>query len=328
MKILCCVPHEYYGIPGTVSEIYSYFVQSLREMGHIVHHFDQVHQSFDRIAMNDFFLSIVKNGGYDLVLVNMIEDEFIPEVLDEVKKYTILVAWNSDDDIRWESYSAKWYPNFSYMITTYRHIFNSYKKDYPNLLLSQWACTGRYEGIGVAKDIDFSFIGQMYKERAVQIKQIQRSLPIQVYGKGTITSFRGRLKKWLAARLGILCPQEGNVLPDEAAVKAIWNRSKVSYTPLDAWVKGHLQIKARVFDMGLSGTVMLCNKNPDLYEFYEPGKEYVEFGEIDDCISKAKYLLSHENERRKIAEAYYRRTKAEHMWHHRFEKIFATIGLH
>ena len=88
-----------------------------------------------------------------------------------------------------------------------------------------------------------------------------------------------------------------------------------------------MQIKGRVFDMGLSGTVMICNRNPDLYEFYEPGKEFVEFENMEECISKVKYLLRNEKERRAIAEAYYKRTKNEHLWSHRFAKLFLEMGL-
>ena len=72
---------------------------------------------------------------------------------------------------------------------------------------------------------------------------------------------------------------------------------------------------------------MLCDRNEALHDFYEPGKEYEEFENLEDCIDKARYYLRHESDRRKIAEAYYKRTNAEHLWQHRFEKLFKEIGL-
>ena len=44
-----------------------------------------------------------------------------------------------------------------------------------------------------------------------------------------------------------------------------------------------------VFDQGLSGTLMLCNRNEALPEFYEPGKEFVEYDDISDCLEKIQY---------------------------------------
>jgi spore maturation protein CgeB len=110
-------------------------------------------------------------------------------------------------------------------------------------------------------------------------------------------------------------------------VNNIWNRSKISFTPLQSSHLNKLQVKGRVFEMGLSGTVMLCDRSPALYEFYEPGKEYVEFSDMKECVDKAQYLLAHDSERLRISGAYYRRTRAEHMWHHRFEKLFSAMGL-
>jgi spore maturation protein CgeB len=276
--------------------------------------------------MNDFFLSIVKHGGYDLVWIVMLRDEFMPEVLCEAKRYSLLLAWNSDDDVRWDEYSSKWCPNFSFMITTYRHIYEAYKNTHPNLILAQWGCTGRYDGWNVKKDIDFSFVGRLYPQRRKQIEAIGRRLPIVAYGKEERSGRRTELSNWAKKIFG-LSPVAGDALSDEAAIKEIWNRSKLSYTPLDAWDGSHLQVKARVFDMGLSGTVMLCSTNPSLYEFYEPGKEFWEYQDLDDCLSKAKYLLAHDHERHEIASAYYARTKADHMWSYRFDKIFHEVGL-
>ena len=326
MKILTCVAHEYYSLPGTVNDVYIYFVECLREMGHIVHYFDYVHQDFDRESMNEFFLSIVKDGGYDLVWMTRSEDEFFPEVLDEAKKHAIILSWNSDDDVRWKDYSSKWYSHFTYMVTTYRHIYEANKEKYPNLLLSQWGCTGHYEGLDIKKDIDYSFVGRIYKGRAQEIRKISKSIPMKIYSKDKIQSFPEKFKRKVAKVLDIPWENKKLALPDEKSLKGIWNRTKISYTPLGSWTDT-IQVKARLFDMGLSGTVMLCDKNQDLYEFYEPGKEFVEFEDAEDFISKAKYIIKHDSVRKKIAKAYYKRTKAEHLLYKRFESIFAEIGL-
>lgn len=51
------------------------------------------------------------------------------------------------------------------------------------------------------------------------------------------------------------------------------------------------------------------------------------FDSLEECADKARYYLHHEAERRRIAEAYARRTQAEHLWRHRIEKVLHEAGL-
>ena len=79
--------------------------------------------------------------------------------------------------------------------------------------------------------------------------------------------------------------------------------------------------------MGLSGTLMLCQQSPSLDRYYEPGKEFIAFHDLEDCAEKARYYIEHDAERQKIAEAYYKRTRAEHMWENRWQQLFKEIGV-
>lgn len=330
MKILSCVAHGYYASEVIAAYEYLSFVDCLCTMGHVVHHFDYRRQAIiDREAMNDFFLMLAQKGGYDIVIVVTNTDQFIPSVLDEARKSTVIMAWNCDDDWRWDDYSSKWTKHYTYMVTTYKHVYEANKGKHPNLVLNQWGCTGLNEGISVEKDIGVSFVGYCYGERRQHIEHLQKTLGLVAYGKNVPSprNWKTQIKRNVARLFRIPWNGPNLELPDQDAVKNIWNRSRISFTPLEASTSGKLQIKARVFDMGLSGTLMLCNRNEALHEFYEPGKEYVEYEDLDDCIDKARYYLKHESERREIAEAYYRRTKAEHLWQHRYEKLFKEIGL-
>jgi spore maturation protein CgeB len=114
---------------------------------------------------------------------------------------------------------------------------------------------------------------------------------------------------------------------DFVTVNQLWNRTRVSFTPLDSNDGTVRQIKSRVFDMGLSGTLMLAHRAPRLDDYYEPGREYAPFDSLEECADLARYYLRHEAERRRIAEAYARRTLAEHLWKHRIERVFKAAGL-
>ena len=331
MKILSCCPPGYYAKTTGVSYEYLSFVEIPRLMGHTVHNFDfHLACKYGKDHMNDFFLSIVKNGGYDLVFIQTYKDEFIPEVLDEAKKYSITMAWNTDDDWRWDRYSCKWVEHYTFMVTTYRHIYEENKGKHPNLLLSQWGCTGFDDGFSVPKDIDISFVGACYGTRIKPVTRLCKEFGMAAYGKnvGSPRTWINIWKERFARRiLGLEIITKDLELDTQSDVKNIWNRSKISFSPLESSKGDVIQIKARVFDLGLSGSVMLCTKNPAMYEFYEPGKEFVEYETMDECVDKAKYLLKNESERSGIAKRYYERTKKEHLWTHRFTDLFKKVEL-
>ena len=88
-----------------------------------------------------------------------------------------------------------------------------------------------------------------------------------------------------------------------------------------------LSVKSRTFEMGLSGTLMLCEHSPNLERYYEPGRECITFQTLEDCAEKALWYLSHESERMRIVRRYCDRTLREHMWKHRFEDLFKQLGI-
>lgn len=329
LRILACIPLHYYeSLSITLS--YYYVAEVLRRMGHTVHVFEFVEQGrCNREGMNDFFLSCVIGNRYDLVFVETSLDEFDPDVLDEAAKRTVTLAWNSDDDWRWESYSSHWCKHFTYMVTTYRGVYEENKKTHPNLLLSQWACTGFFDGADVPKDLDFTFVGGIYPRRAAFLTRVRKTTSLKVFSRSTLppaTRIGACRRKAARALYGQPVSPVGNRL-DYADVNEIWNRSKVSLTPLEASQDGHMQIKGRVFEMGMSGTVMLCSRSAGLEEFYVPGREYLDYATAEECCEKARYLATHEQARLRIARAYRQRTLAEHMWDMRYRQLFSQVGL-
>lgn len=372
MRILSCLARSYYGDPVAVNPFYYYFVEIPRRMGHEVFYFDHVQQArLDKASMNDFFLCAIRGGNFDCVLVETVSDEFLPDVLDMAKTLTCTVAFNSDDDFRWLDFSSQWVGHYSYMVTTYRHIYEAVRQACPNVLLSPWASGWAYDGVAVAKDIGVSFVGGIHADRARRIAELRKQVPIESYGHGTQTSqatygrfiklagkwlsekVTGRhgagnaLRNWLLERLGVV--RDGIGFEE---VNALWNRSKISFTPLnlsesqaaqklnmaqrmgkghsgsawDAWTSP-MQIKGRVFELGSTGTLLLCDRNPAIDEYYARGKEYEDFETLDECVDKIRFYLAHEDARHRIARAYYDRTKCEHTWEHRLNRLFSQTGL-
>ena len=326
MRILSVVRQHYYGTPNVPEPLSLYFTVPLRQMGHDVETFDhfEEHRVYGKDAATVRLTERIRGGGYDLVLYQTSGEEPVDiSAVAETARKTCLAAWNSDDDWQWET-TRQFASHFTYMITTYPHIYEQQRAACPNLLLSQWGCLGLFSDFGRKKDIDFSFAGAVYATRSSACRYLRRRTGLECFGRGTrllrlgIPYFRGAFHlTWIAgAALGF------------EEINSIWNRTRVSYTPMTGGPHGEvLSIKSRTFDMGLSGTLMLCEHSPNLEQYYEPGRECVTFETLEDCAEKALWYLSHESERARIATRYYERTLREHMWEHRFTDLFSQMGI-
>jgi spore maturation protein CgeB len=337
MKILAVSFYYYYGSPKGLEPQFYYLFKVPQKMGHEVDFFDYVTAAKIGIEhMRRLFLKILKGGNYDAVFLATHQDEFDFETLAQARKFSKIIAWNSDDEWRWDSYSRNYASHFDFMVTNSPGIYQRHRSAFPNLLHAQWACTGFWDGRKTEKNIDFSFVGQIYGLRNKQVQELAERVGLQYFGRGSgkvprklesSRNLRTMAKNVIRHALARINNGQVDDTISFEEVNALWNRSKISFTPLDSSTQEVRQIKSRVFDMGLSGTLMLAHHAPFLDSYYEPGKEFVPFETIEECVEKAKYYLQHERERQQIAEAYARRTQAEHLWEHRIQKVLAGAGL-
>jgi spore maturation protein CgeB len=336
VKFLFCAGLTYYGTPGTRDPVYYFFVDTLQALGHQVDCVDTSAYGYreqGREAFNEDVLRRLRTGGYAAMIVVAFADEFPPEALDQMRRHVTTIAWNSDDDVRWDSYSRHYAPHYALVYTTYRSVYETQAAAHPNLRLSQWACPSRFRGFDRPKDLAFSFCGQAYGPRLKQLYDLRSRAGLRFFGKGT-RLFTGhywpdRVIRAGGERIGRLTGLQvfrDSFLPYEQ-VHELWSRSRLSLNLQRSSDGTRLQIKSRTFEMGLSGTAMLSEPAPALELYYEPGVEFIPYATIDECVEKARFYLAHEPERRAIAAAYARRTEAEHLWTHRLARILEDAGL-
>lgn len=363
MKILSCCPLSYYGEQHGITLSYDLFVRVPRLLGHHVVPFDYLFAAkLDKDAMNDHFLSLIKGGNFDFVIIETADDQFYIDVLEKARKIVPIIAWNSDDDFRWSSYSEKQYSLYSMMFTTSEKIYEIAKKNYPNLRYSQWGCTGFSCSSNTLKDIDVSFCGALKRERVIELRALnEKGMKIYVRGKGSEqlgssikelekiafrrirrgknSGFRKELSRWIVARAG----GSSNALSYEE-LHTIWNHSKIIYTPLKLEKSQQdmkrkqfetlgitytdddkYQCKSRIFEQGLSGAMMLLDRNLFLKEYYVVGEEYEDYSSKEECIEKIYYYLKNPKARQKLAANYTKKTVAKHLWKNRFVSIVNEI---
>ncbi|MGH9424420.1 MAG: hypothetical protein ACRD3J_30895, partial [Thermoanaerobaculia bacterium] len=270
MRILSVVSRGYYGQENTVEPMYLAFTDPLRHLGHEVEHFDHArsNKKIGPAATGEQFLATVRKGRYDAILYQTASQEarYIGEAVREAGRHAPTIAWNSDDDFAWEVQTSLMAPYFTFMFTTYPHIFEQNRIRHPNLRLSQWGCFDDFGDFGRPKDLDFTFAGQIYGDRVRSSRYLARRAGLRVYG-----FMSGRIRTpaflyWPGIRsLTFRFPSVYGAPIHYNEINGIWNRSRISYTPMEASVSaGILQIKSRTFEQGLSGTLMMCRQSPSL----------------------------------------------------------------
>lgn len=84
----------------------------------------------------------------------------------------------------------------------------------------------------------------------------------------------------------------------------------------------HSGIPLRVLDIMACGGFVLSNWQPEIAENFEEGTEIVTFDSLDDSLHKIEYYLTHEEERRRIAENGQRKVQERFSYQIGLEKLF------
>src|SRR5258706_6519544 len=187
MRILSCVSRGYYGHSNTVEPMFIAFTEPLRALGHEVDHLDHylINKQSGPAVMAEQFLAKVRNGGpYDAILyqTSCQTAKDIGQSVREASRYAPTIAWNSDDDFAWETQTSLMAPFFTFMFTTYRHIYDLNRAQHPNLRLSQWGCFDGFGDFDRPKDLDFTFAGQIYGDRVRSSRYLAKRAGLRVFG--------------------------------------------------------------------------------------------------------------------------------------------------
>jgi hypothetical protein len=230
MRILSVVRKYYYGDKTALEPMYLYFTVPLREMGHEVETFDhyEIMDGIGILPCTERLIERMQTGSFDLVLYQTSGKEPVETAeLAHISKKLCIAAWNSDDDWQW-NITRRITSHFTFMITTYPHIYEQNRNQYPNLLQSQWGCLELYGDHSKTKEIGFSFAGAVYGTRNSACRFLKRKVGLLCFGRGSrlvnlgLPYFRGAFRiSWLSG---------GSI--DFKEINDIWNRSRISYTPM------------------------------------------------------------------------------------------------
>ena len=85
-------------------------------------------------------------------------------------------------------------------------------------------------------------------------------------------------------------------------------------------------INYRTFETTGCGTFLITNYTPGLEKLFDIGKEIVVYNDLNDLDNKVKYYLENEEEREKIANAGYERSKTDHTYYERAKTLVDIIN--
>jgi len=145
---------------------------------------------------------------------------------------------------------------------------------------------------------DIVFIGSYYEKYRGDIleKLCKRGYNIKVYGN-----------RW--QRYKGKCLRERNCLMFKPAegdeYRRVMNSSKIALGLLAKVIPE--QHTHRTFEIPACGTFMLHERTPEAMSFFKEGVEAEYFGSFEELVEKIDYYLTHEEERKKIAEAGYKK---------------------
>ncbi len=332
-----------YDLDSGFSFEHNNFYESLRKLPET----EVIYFSYERILElgrdkgNEELLNLIRSEKPDLFFAFMFTDELIPEILDEIKKYTKSIAWFSDDHWRFDNYSRYYAPHFSWVITTYSKAVDRYKKiGIKNIIHSQWAVNADIYGSiteSVKKEIDISFVGAWSRPRQKIISALKnKGINVECYGSGWPNgriSLDKMVEIFSSSKINLALNPAPGYFNKNSLGRLLFKRF-MNKIVLDFHIwrnfksflhRGIVQIKARHFEISACGGFLMTAMADNLGDYYKIGEEIVAYKNTNELIEKIKYYLKNDEERKKIAQAGYLRTIRDHTYQKRFAEMFKKI---
>lgn len=206
--------------------------------------------------------------------------------------------WFCDDVWRFDNFSSKMCKLFHVCSTTEPSYISKYKEiGYKNIILGGWHVNKDFHlATNNNKIHDMVFIGHLNNPERVWLIDYLRT------SKVDIKTFRG--------------VDHGDMVSKMSQSKIGINFSK-NYCGFPV----KTQVKLRPFEIAAANSLIFTQYHKDLEYFFEPEKEMICFKDEIEMLDKAKFLLSNQNQIKRITNSGNVRFNNEHESHIRMKKI-------
>jgi spore maturation protein CgeB len=263
-------------------------------------------------SIDGSFLKAIDFFKPDLVISTLYKDTLRPEtfkyITEQTRTTTMIIS--GDDEKNFKTVSSRFSPCVNYIITTYKPAVKWHNDFNKNVIFSPYHANEKaFKKYKADRFIDASYCGGKSECREIDLTKIAMSgIKLKVYGNG-----------W----------SKDSCLTDVIDYVALINATKVNIALSTDVVDGKkcLQVKGRDFEIPMAGGFLLTQYNEELKPLYKFGKEIETYKTIDDLISKAKYYITHDRERERIALAGNKRARREHTTICRWKQILKQVKL-
>jgi spore maturation protein CgeB len=330
MHILYIAMRHEYGDPGRgLSFEETNFRSSLEGMGHRLTTFDFMGRvrAVGTERMRAELVACAAEARPDLAFFFLFTDQLDPATITAVGHSggCPTVNWFADDHWRFENFTRHMAPAFDLAVTTDEDSLAKYALLADTRVhLSQWACN-RYAYGRVTDELrhEVTFVGQPHGDRRQIVAKLRDAgFPVECWGFGWPAGpieHAGMVEVFASSRINLNLSNSADAPGLRTRVRRLLGLASSGPRPP--------QIKGRNFEVPGCGGFLLTERVPHLERYFEPGEEVAVFDDGDDLVEQVGHWLGHEQERRRVAEAGYRRVLAEHTYDHRFAAIFAELDL-
>jgi spore maturation protein CgeB len=312
---------------------YSYEDRNHRVLKHIVssycpaylpfnlYLYEPLEKIFSRVILYDYLKRTAEIGikGVNKEIIDLVRSEHPKYViwtsfyydiqrstLEAIEKESaIVVGWFFDDEWRFEDYSRWWIPYLDYCVTNAIEAVPKYRA-----LGARVIQTIPNTGIAIERDwshiderYEVSFVGsRFYTDREQWISELsKRGIGVHLFGGG-----------W------------GGYVSFEEMID-IFQSSKINLNFSRAWLNRKPQMKGRIFQVCMAGGFLLTEYVPGIEQYFEVDKEIVCFRNAEEMTDKITYYLNHDEARRAVAQAGWKRATNEYTSFHMVSKVFRQI---
>lgn len=232
--------------------------------------------------------------------------EVLERTLEAVRELnTLVVGWFFDDEFRFEPYSRWWTPYLDFCLTNDPKAVVKYRQcGVPALHFIIRSNPDVYRRLDLPLIYDVTFVGTNFGNRGAWMESLAaQGIRVNGFGLG-----------WESGRLTV-----------EEMVR-VFNQSRINLCFTQAGAPNAApQLKDRIFHVCMAGGFLLCERVDGLDEFFQPDEEIVLFKDLDEAARKIRFYLAYEEERRRIAEAGWRRSQREHTQQGAFAQAFNLV---
>ena len=142
-------------------------------------------------------------------------------------------------------------------------------------------------------------------ERRVTLKNLAARFPVAIYTDSDVSDLQGVENRGLADSISMM--------------PKIFYCSKINLNITSKTIQSGISL--RVFDVLANQGFLITNHQPELYDYFTPGEDFVVYESQEDLLQKVEYYLTHEEERLAIAKHGYETLRTYHTYDMRLKDI-------